>query len=322
MELLQLANESLTALLGWLFSCWPVLLVAPFVLLDWRSAWDSWRSAWDYVFAAEWGRIWPLPSALLPAFIPIARDWDQKAPSGPEGYRLGMLLVTLAALQLYGLQRNNRDRLTTEDRFTNLTARFADLFDEITKGRKEAEASSQEARDDFDALVGLFRGFSEKQSALGDSEPGVSPSREQQAIDLLKNDSRLRYDQDDEHFLEILRDEYISWWAGFLADNPSIQPVLLGMLVTRWPLFTGLIGVSYNFGVDWTQDKKTFPIPEEDIRKWLDYWMKHLDLDDGLTALLDDEIYPYLVNAIESSIRYGLQKSISDLVAGPQLLPD
>jgi hypothetical protein len=231
-----------------------------------------------------------------------------------------MLLVTLAALQLYGLQRNNRDRLTTEYRFTDLTARFADLFDEIGKGRKEAEEASQEARDSFDALFGLFRGSSEKQSALGDSEPGVSPSRDQQAIDLLKNDSRLRYDQDDDHFLEILRDEYSSWEAGFLTDNPSIPPVLLGSLLARWPLFTGLIGVSYNFGVDWTQDHKSFSIPEEDIRKWIDDWMQRLD--DGLTALLDDDIYPYLVNAIESSIRYGVKKSISDLVAVPQMLPD
>lgn len=324
MEPLQLANESLTSLLGWLFYCWPVLLTAPYIPLDWRPA-------WDYVLAAAWGRIWPLPAALLPAFIPIARDWDQKAPTGPEGYRVGLILATIAVIQLYGLQRNNRDRIATEDRFANLAARFADLFDEIREGRKEAEEERkplfdairegrEEARDSFDALFKVLSAFREE-ALLGNSEP-ASLGKDQRAIDILNNDGRSKYDPDDEYFLEMLRDKYSNWAEEFSARNPKISSALLGSLFARSNLFTGLIGVSYNFGVDWTRRKQMLFVPEEQISEWIDVWMQRLDEDNSLSVLRSDEIYAYLLDAIESSIRYGIQISISDLIDVPRQLPD
>jgi hypothetical protein len=90
---------------------------------------------------------------------------------------VGILLAAIAALQLYGLQRNNRHRVTTEDRFT-------DLFAEIGTGKKEAGEgrkylidaigeAKQEARDSFDALFNLFRAFSEKNQPWATVNPAA-----------------------------------------------------------------------------------------------------------------------------------------------------
>ncbi len=87
--------------------------------------------AWlERLFDWEPGKWWPVLAAILPALIPIARslEEDAKAPSAVKGTTVAGLLLAVAVLQLYGQERNNRDRLKTENR-------FIDLFNEIREGR-------------------------------------------------------------------------------------------------------------------------------------------------------------------------------------------
>jgi hypothetical protein len=152
------------------------------------------------------------------------------------------------------------------------------------------------------------------------SELAASPKRDERTIAIFKNDQRPNYDQDDEHFLEYFRDDYHEWLNKFVTEIPDLTSYIIGSLATRWPLLTGLIGVGYMFGVNWTRSQESLSIPEEDVCSLIDLWMQRLNED--LASMRDDEIYPCLVHAINSSIRYGLQKSINDLIDGPQPLSD
>jgi len=85
--------------------------------------------AWlERLFDWEPGKWWPVLAAILPALIPIARSLEEEAPSVVKGTTVAGLLLAVAVLQLYGQERNNRDRLKTENR-------FIDLFNEIREGR-------------------------------------------------------------------------------------------------------------------------------------------------------------------------------------------
>lgn len=79
------------------------------------------------------GKYWPVVAAILPALIPIARNLEENAPWVVQGSTVAALLLAVAVLQFYGQERNNRDRIKTEDRFT-------DLFNELREGRRSAAA--------------------------------------------------------------------------------------------------------------------------------------------------------------------------------------
>jgi hypothetical protein len=85
-------------------------------------------------------------AALLPAFLPFARDWDKAAPAGTNRFTVAGLLLAVAVLQLYGQQRNNRDKIKTENRFLN-------LVDEIREGRKEAGEGREEAEETATTII-------------------------------------------------------------------------------------------------------------------------------------------------------------------------
>ena len=96
----------------------------------------------------DWGpgKYWPVAAATLPAFIPIARTLQENAPSAVQGSTVAGLLLAVAVLQLYGQERNNRDRIKTENR-------FVDLSNEVREGRREAREGRREAKDAADAIA-------------------------------------------------------------------------------------------------------------------------------------------------------------------------
>jgi hypothetical protein len=304
----------------------------------------------DWLLEQPAGRFWIVPAALLPASITFARDWDQQAPAPLKGCIVPILLLAVAVLQLYGQERNERYRKTADDAVKQQGIVLRGLADTVEVGVESVLAAIQGGAGN-DIEVEASKQTEGRDEELGDPAPSSkleatakaskqtiyedTKRRIQQNIpissqlkeafledtktaSLLKVDYREKYDEDDENFLEYLRDDYENWIHKFLQAFSITEPHLEGSLKTRWPLFTGLIGTSYNFGVDWTREHESLIIPEENINKLVDSWILKLNLN----SRRDDEMYPYLKNAIESSIRFGVQKSISDLLAGPQRLPD
>jgi methyl-accepting chemotaxis protein len=98
----------------------------------------------------DWGpgQYWPAAAATLPALIPIARTLQENAPSVVQGGTVAFLLLAVAVLQLYGQERNNRDRIKTEDR-------FSDLFNEIRQARRETSSIGTEVRRIADGITAL-----------------------------------------------------------------------------------------------------------------------------------------------------------------------
>lgn len=96
----------------------------------------------------DWGpgKYWPVAAATLPAFIPIARTLQENASSAVQGSTVAGLLLAVAVLQLYGQERNNRDRIKTEDR-------FSDLFNEIRQARSETSSIGIEVRRIADGIT-------------------------------------------------------------------------------------------------------------------------------------------------------------------------
>lgn len=88
----------------------------------------SWR---EWLLDCELGQFWGLFAAVLPSLIPIARSLEEGSSKAVQSVTVGGLLLAVAALQLYGQARNNRERVKTEDRFVS-------LLDEIREGRREA----------------------------------------------------------------------------------------------------------------------------------------------------------------------------------------
>ncbi len=122
---------SITEVFDWLPLWWPWSLVllgvgsAAFVLRGQFLAW------WDGLLAWEPGGWWPVLAAILPPCIPIARSLEENAPVPVRYATVAGLLLAVAVVQLYGQERNKRDRIKTEDR-------FIDLVDEVRKGRRES----------------------------------------------------------------------------------------------------------------------------------------------------------------------------------------
>jgi hypothetical protein len=304
--------------------------------------------------------LWRVSVAVLTGLIPVITLLGPKhgsQPTHPVVVTLVLVVVALAALQLYGQNSENLERIESKSNFNEQSARIeailaaigggaeGDIEDErgnqgISKEQKATEGRDEDLGDP--ATSGASAGTQPISSELEAAEqasqrtiyedikrriaqnlPVSSQLREAffedpRTIFLLEEDCREKYDEGDQGFLEYLRDDYEEWKSKFLQAFPFTEHELVFSLFNRWPLFTGLIGTSYNFGVDWTRKHASLIVPEEDILRWIDSWILRLDLN----SLRDEEIYPYLKNAIESSIRYGLQKSIDDLVNKPERLPD
>jgi hypothetical protein len=290
---------------------------------------------------------WRVLVAILTGLIPVLtllgpRD-DESHPLRPFVITLVLVVVALAAIQFYGQNRENLEKLESRnrinqqgdrinqqgDRINQQSALIAALVNEIRKDRTREEEKGR-ALDHYPDDSGVAKTESKLAEPAGSviagssqfgSELAVSPKRDERTIAILKNDQRPNYDQNDEHLLDYFRDDYHKWFDNYITQIPNPTSIVIGgFLATRWPLFTGLIGVGYIFGVNWTKSHESLSIPEEDVCSLIDSWM--LRLNEDLSSMRDDEIYPCLVHAINSSIRYGLQKSINDLNDGPQSLSD
>jgi hypothetical protein len=122
----------------------PVLDVAVYLLVT-----EQKPLPWlDRLLDWEPGKRWPVLAAILPAFIPIARTLQENAPLAVQGSTVAGLLLAVAVLQLYGQERNNRDRIKTEDR-------FSDLFNEIRQARRETSSIGTEVRRIADGITAL-----------------------------------------------------------------------------------------------------------------------------------------------------------------------
>lgn len=75
------------------------------------------RRLWGWSLDQPWGEFWPVPAALLPACIPFARSVEQDDSKLVQTGIVVTLLLAVAVLQVYGQQRNQRDRLKTESAF-------------------------------------------------------------------------------------------------------------------------------------------------------------------------------------------------------------
>ena len=109
--------------------------------------------SWSWLLDWEAGRWWPVPASLLPAMIPITRDLQEDGPVWVKRVTLALLLMTVAVLQIYGQDRNKRDRskdelarARAESRITEQTDLLIAAIDEARQGRDEAREGRDEAR--------------------------------------------------------------------------------------------------------------------------------------------------------------------------------
>jgi hypothetical protein len=102
----QTAFDSWRLLTQWLGHHWLGLM--PATLLIGLVVWGTIR--WSWLLSREWGRHWPVAAAILPALIPLARNWEENTATAVPGVTVGALLLAVAVLQLYGQKRNNNDR--------------------------------------------------------------------------------------------------------------------------------------------------------------------------------------------------------------------
>jgi hypothetical protein len=175
METIHTVHRDLEALRSLLDLWLPYLALPPLIRFSW-----SWLAlAWNFALDQKWGRFWPVLAAILPALIPFARDWDQKAPDPLKGCIVPILLLAVAVLQIYGQTHNNRDRIKTaaergrdqaktENRLTDLRDQFIGLYDEIRKGRSEAAEGRKETEETAIALLTQFVSLESEQRAIRD----------------------------------------------------------------------------------------------------------------------------------------------------------
>lgn len=170
MDILQAVQAALSVLRGGLDLGWPLLLLLPLIsprLFGQVPPEERrfWRRLYCRMLRLErsWGRWWPVPAAVLPGGIGLVSilgekgDWtlDQRAST------VTVLLLAVAVLQLYGQKRNNRDRIKTENRFT-------DLVNEVNQGRREALDARREASARGAALNTIISSIQSKQAELED----------------------------------------------------------------------------------------------------------------------------------------------------------
>lgn len=343
LQILDQINQGLSALCSWLEPFWPYPLLLPLLMWALVAGPALARGFWDRILKQPFGDFWPVPAAILPVAIALTKGFDPEGPFGSKGpIVISGLLVAAVFLQVYGQSRNNYYRNQQATRIDSIGAGvesigarieqqsslIAALVDENRKNAaKEEEAERvHDYPPDYsrvttsEAELAQLEGSVVAGSSLFGSGLAVSPKRDERTIAILKNDQRPYYDQNDEHFLDYFRDDYGDWFNKFVSEIPDLTSYMIGSLATRWPLLTGMIGVGYMFGVDWTRHQESLFIPEEDVCILIDSWMQRLNED--LSSIHDEKTYPCLVHAINSAIRHGLQKSINDLIDGAHSLSD
>jgi hypothetical protein len=92
---------------------------------------------WSWLLDQPWGRWWPVPAALLPACIPLARSVEQDAPPLVQTSTVRALLLAVAVLQIDRQQRNQRDRIKTESALDEQSALLRYLADGIAAEEEE-----------------------------------------------------------------------------------------------------------------------------------------------------------------------------------------
>lgn len=107
----------------WLLALAPVLPVAWTRLLDW-----------------EMGKVWwQALAALLPPLIAVSTFLQHNSTDLVRGVTLGLLLLAIVLVQLYGRASDQRERIKTAARFSEQTDLLNAVFSEIREGRIEAE---------------------------------------------------------------------------------------------------------------------------------------------------------------------------------------
>ncbi|MCP9845249.1 MULTISPECIES: hypothetical protein [unclassified Synechococcus] len=105
-----------------------------------------WR-LWDSLLEWDYGRFWGVPAALLPALIPIARSYEENSSKTVKSVTVAGLLLAVAVLQLYGQERNKRDRKLADAEINRIAAGVDSIGVEVNRigagvGRVEAGVSS------------------------------------------------------------------------------------------------------------------------------------------------------------------------------------
>lgn len=134
--------EGLSLLASWLSGDWPWLLSLALVGLAVTliRSW-SWLLDWDA------GRWWPVPASILPAMIPIARTLEEDAPSWVKTGTVVALLTAVAVFQIYGQERNNRDRLNQDMARARAESRISEQRNLLIAAINEAREGRDEARE-------------------------------------------------------------------------------------------------------------------------------------------------------------------------------
>lgn len=141
--------EGLSFLASWLSGDWPWLLSLALVGLA-----VTLIRSWSWLLDWDGGRWWPVPASILPALIPITRDLQEDGPVWVKRVTLSLLLMTVAVLQIYGQDRNKRDRskdemarARAESRITKQTDLLIAAIDEAREGRDEARKHAKTTED-------------------------------------------------------------------------------------------------------------------------------------------------------------------------------
>lgn len=108
----------------WLPPWWPwslVLLAMGFAVFVWRDPLLDWGP----------GKYWPAVTAILAPAIPIVRSFeDNTLPSG-QAVTVGLILLAIAATQLYGQERAERYRKLADAEVRSISAEVRDLSAEV-----------------------------------------------------------------------------------------------------------------------------------------------------------------------------------------------
>jgi hypothetical protein len=103
--------------------------------------------SWSWLLDWEAGRWWPVPASLLPAMIPITRDLQEDAPSWVKTGTVVVLLTAVAVLQVYGQERNNRDRLNQDLARARAESEISEQRNLLIAAINEAREGRDEARE-------------------------------------------------------------------------------------------------------------------------------------------------------------------------------
>jgi len=103
--------------------------------------------SWSWLLAWDEGRWWPVPASILPAMIPIARSLEENAPAWVKTGTVVLLLTAVAVFQIYGQERNNRDRRNQELARARTEIRISEQTNLLVASVNEARAGRDEARE-------------------------------------------------------------------------------------------------------------------------------------------------------------------------------